>query len=177
MIALVDAYDAPNAASDLAKFSIQFGLPTAKFPGGVCERKEARVRHWVGTGSVTRRGVGSRHGAECEDRPGRGCLQQLHRLMIAEDMASKMVNAAGGGEVSNSWGGSEFNGETAFDSHFVKTGVVFLASAGRLSGNKLAQYVAQCGGCGRHNGAAQPIDGCVCQRSSLGHGWRRHKRN
>jgi subtilase family serine protease len=51
-------------------------------------------------------------------------------LMIAEDMASKMVNAAGGGEVSNSWGGSEFSGEVSYDSHFVKQGVVFFASSG-----------------------------------------------
>jgi subtilase family serine protease len=55
-------------------------------------------------------------------------------LMAAEDMASKMVNAAGGGEVSNSWGGSEFSGERAYDSHFVKAGVVFLASAGDYPG-------------------------------------------
>ena len=30
-IALVDAYDNPNAASDLAAFSTHFGLPAAKF--------------------------------------------------------------------------------------------------------------------------------------------------
>jgi subtilase family serine protease len=50
--------------------------------------------------------------------------------MTAEDMASKMVNAAGGGEVTNSWGGGEFSGETTYDSHFVKANVVFVASAG-----------------------------------------------
>ena len=31
MIAIVDAYNAPNAASDLAAFSTQFGLPAANF--------------------------------------------------------------------------------------------------------------------------------------------------
>lgn len=31
MIAIVDAYDAPNAASDLSTFSTQFGLPAANF--------------------------------------------------------------------------------------------------------------------------------------------------
>jgi subtilase family serine protease len=41
-----------------------------------------------------------------------------------------MVNAAGGGEVTNSWGGSELSGETSNDSHFVKANVVFFASAG-----------------------------------------------
>src|SRR5271166_6525 len=31
MIAIVDAYDAPNAAKDLSAFSTQFGLPPANF--------------------------------------------------------------------------------------------------------------------------------------------------
>ena len=37
MIAIVDAYDAPNAASDLATFSTQFGLSAANFQlQGIC---------------------------------------------------------------------------------------------------------------------------------------------
>jgi kumamolisin len=44
------------------------------------------------------------------------------------------VNAAGGGEVSNSWGGSEFYGETSYDSYFAKSGVVFFAAAGDYPG-------------------------------------------
>jgi len=50
----------------------------------------------------------------------------------AETQAAQKVAAAGGGEVSNSWGydGGEFSGETADDSYFVHSGVVFFASAG-----------------------------------------------
>jgi len=45
--------------------------------------------------------------------------------------AAQLVAAAGGGEVSNSWGyGGEFSGETADDKYFVQSGVVFFASAG-----------------------------------------------
>ena len=38
--------------------------------------------------------------------------------------------AAGGGEVSNSWGGEEFSGEKTYDKYFAKSSVVFFASTG-----------------------------------------------
>jgi subtilase family serine protease len=38
--------------------------------------------------------------------------------------------AAGGGEVTNSWGGAEFSGETSFDTHFAGANVVYFASTG-----------------------------------------------
>ena len=134
MIAIVDAYDAPNAASDLAAFSTQFALPAASFQ--------------VVYASGTKPGYDS--GWEIEESLD---VQWAHAmaprakivlveaasnsftdLMTAEDVASKMVNAAGGGEVSNSWGGSEFSGETTYDSHFVKANVVFFASSGDSPG-------------------------------------------
>jgi subtilase family serine protease len=40
------------------------------------------------------------------------------------------VGSAGGGEVSISWGGSEFAGETSYDSYFTRPGVVYFASSG-----------------------------------------------
>ena len=51
-------------------------------------------------------------------------------LLAAEDCASKKVTALGGGEVSNSWGGGEFSGETTYDSHFKTAGIVYFASTG-----------------------------------------------
>ncbi len=58
----------------------------------------------------------------------------------AEQKAAQLVAAAGGGEVSNSWGynGGEFSGETADDSYFFSTGDVFFASAG--DSGALPQY-------------------------------------
>jgi kumamolisin len=41
-----------------------------------------------------------------------------------------MVAKAGGGQVSMSWGGAEFNGQTSFDSHFSTQTVVYFASNG-----------------------------------------------
>ena len=46
-------------------------------------------------------------------------------LLAAEDYAKAHAQY-----VSNSWGGSEFSGENAYDSHFVQSGVSFFVSSG-----------------------------------------------
>jgi kumamolisin len=134
MIAIVDAYDAPNAASDLAKFSTQFGLPAASFQKVYASgTKPAYDPGWEFEESLD---VQWSHAMA----PGaeivlvEAASNSFADLMTAEDLASKMVNAAGGGEVSNSWGGGEWPGETSYDSHFVKANVVFFASAGDSPG-------------------------------------------
>ena len=130
MIAIVDAYDAPNAAKDLQTFSTQFGLPAASFQTVYASgKKPAYDPGWEFEASLD---VEWAHAMA----PGaqivlvEAASNSFADLMTAEDMASKMVNAAGGGEVSNSWGGREFSGETSYDSHFVKQNVVFFASSG-----------------------------------------------
>lgn len=134
MIAIVDAYHAPNAASDLASFSAQFGLPSASFQvvyaNGI---KPAYDMGWELEESLD---IEWAHAMAPEAKIVlvEAASSSFTDLMVAEDVASKMVNAAGGGEVSNSWGGSEFSGETSYDSHFVRAGVVFLASAGDYPG-------------------------------------------
>ncbi|HEV7553014.1 MAG TPA: peptidase S8 and S53 subtilisin kexin sedolisin, partial [Candidatus Angelobacter sp.] len=55
-------------------------------------------------------------------------------LYAAVTKAAALVNAAGGGEVTMSWGGPEFSGETSNDSLFVESGVVFFASTGDSQG-------------------------------------------
>ena len=54
----------------------------------------------------------------------------------AEDKAGALVKAAGGGEISNSFGGSEFSGETTFDSHYKVKNVVYFASTGDSPGTE-----------------------------------------
>jgi subtilase family serine protease len=51
-------------------------------------------------------------------------------LFTAETVAASIVASDGGGVVSNSWGGSEFAAETAYDSFFSYPGVVYFASTG-----------------------------------------------
>src|SRR5262249_30054610 len=72
-------------------------------------------------------------------------------LLVAEDKASALVAAAGGGEVSNSWGGSEFSGETksSVEGHFKKAGVVYFAAAGDSPGTQwpsVSPFVVSAGG-------------------------------
>jgi kumamolisin len=73
----------------------------------------------------------------------------LSNLLAAETKAATLVAAAGGGEVSNSWGGGEFPGETSLDSHFIQSGVVFFASTGDFPGTEwpsVAPNVVAAGG-------------------------------
>jgi kumamolisin len=134
MIAIVDAYDAPNAASDLAAFSTQFGLPAANFQVVYASgSKPAYDSGWEIEESLD---VQWSHAMAPDAKIVlvEAASSSLTDLLAAEDVASAMVNAAGGGEVSNSWGASEFSGETSYDSHFVKANVVFFASSGDSPG-------------------------------------------
>jgi kumamolisin len=134
MIAIVDAYDAPNAASDLAAFSRQFGLAPASFQ--VVYASGVQPSHDYGWEMEESLDVQWAHAMAPNAKIVlvEAASSSFTDLMTAEDVASKMVNAAGGGEVSNSWGGSEFSGENSYDSHFVKSGVVFFASVGDSPG-------------------------------------------
>jgi kumamolisin len=131
-IALVDAYDDPTAASDLATFSTQFGLPAADFtvvysdgirpkpdPTGGWELEEALDIEW----SHAMAPEAKIFLVEAHDN-------SLHSLLHAVEVASKLVAKAGGGEVSMGWGGPEFIGETKHDHVFTKPGVVYFAAAG-----------------------------------------------
>src|SRR2546422_10236220 len=127
VIAIVDAFDDPNAATDLAKFSAQFGLPAANFskvfasgtkppqdPTGGWELEESLDIEWAHAMAPSARIILVE-----------AASNSLTNLLAAETKAATLVAAAGGGEVSNSWGGGEFSGETSLDSHFIQSGVVF----------------------------------------------------
>ena len=137
-IAIVDAYDYPEAASDLANFSAQFGLPftssnfqtvfAAGFrpppdPSGGWELEEALDIEWAHAMAPN-----------AKIFLVEAASNSLSDLLQAESVASLLVAAAGGGEVSNSWGGSEFSTETSLDSAFTTSGVAYFASSGDTPG-------------------------------------------
>jgi len=138
VIAIVDAFDDPNAATDLAIFSTQFGLPAATFskvfasgvkpaqdPTGGWELEESLDIEWAHAMAPSARIILVE-----------AASASLSNLLAAETVAANLVAAAGGGEVSNSWGGGEFSGETSLDSRFIKSGVVFFASTGDSPGTE-----------------------------------------
>ena len=135
-IALVDAFDDPSAVADIAEFSAQFGLPPADLtvvfaqgtepgidPTGGWETEEALDTQWA-------------HAMA----PGakiflvEAATSSLNNLFAAVQVASKLVAAAGGGEVSMSWGAGEFSSETAEDALFTTPGIVYFASTGDTPG-------------------------------------------
>jgi subtilase family serine protease len=133
-IAIVDAYDDPTAAADLHAFSTQpgFGLPDCTTTSG-CFTKVNQ------TGGKTYPKADPGWALEISldvqwahaVAPGAKILlveansPSFTNLMAAEDYAKKHAQF-----VSNSWGGSEFNGESAYDGHFSQPGVSFFVSAG-----------------------------------------------
>lgn len=134
-IALVDAYDNPDAATDLSTFSSYWGLPAATFtkvyaqgkkpannPGG-WSIEEALDIEWAHAMAPNAQIILVE------------ALQPSNAdLYSAENTAASMVASDGGGEVSNSWSGSETSSETKDDKYFTTAGVVYFASAGDSGG-------------------------------------------
>ena len=138
VIAIVDAFDDVNAATDLAIFSSQFGLPAANFtkvfasgvkppqdPTGGWELEASLDIEWAHAMAPSARIILVE-----------AASNSLTNLLAAETVAANLVAAAGGGEVSNSWGGGEFSSESTLDNRFVKSGVVFFASTGDSPGTE-----------------------------------------
>jgi len=131
-IVIVDAYDDPSAEKDLGVFSSQYGLPACT-TANLCFKKVNQTggprypRANSGWALEISLDVQWAHAIA----PGAKIVlveassNSFSDLMAAEDYATS--HAA---YVSNSWGGSEFSGETGYDSHFNKTGVSIFVSAG-----------------------------------------------
>jgi kumamolisin len=133
-IAIVDAYDSPTAASDLAHFSTQFGLPAANFQ--VVYANGSKPAYNSGWALEISLDIEWAHAMAPNARIYlvEASTNSLSSLFAAVTVASNLVKAAGGGEVSMSWGASEFFGETAYDAYFATPGVVYVASAGDSPG-------------------------------------------
>jgi kumamolisin len=146
-IAIVDAYDDPNAYTDLQTFSTQFGI-TAITPTSFIVKYAPKGGATPGscTGSATEPTSASGTGWDVEESLD---VQYSHAMAPAATLylveaqsdsdadlycavvvANGLVAAAGGGEVSMSWGGGEYSGETSADVIFKKPDVVYFAAAG-----------------------------------------------
>jgi kumamolisin len=148
-IAIVDAYDDPGAAKDLAKFSKQFGLPPANFQ--VVFATGSRPFNDPGWEIEESLDVQWAHAMAPNAKLYlvEAASNSFYDLFAAETVAASIVANDGGGVVSNSWGGSEFADETAYDSFFSHPGVVYLASAGDGPGviyPSASAYVVAVGG-------------------------------
>jgi len=135
-IAIVDAYNDPSIASDLNVFSNTFSLPACN-AANPCFKKVNQT----GGSSYPKKNAGWALEISLDVEwvhaiaPGAKILlveassNSFTNLMKAEDYARAHAQY-----VSNSWGGSEFSGESAYDSHFIQSGVSFFASSGDTGG-------------------------------------------
>jgi kumamolisin len=149
-IAIVDAYDYPTAAADLNVFISQFGLAAATFaviyaPGNL------GPPFTCNTGGTPPPGDGG-NGWNVEsslDIEMAHAMAPSAKLYLVEansnsnadlynavQVAAACVGAAGGGQVSNSYGAAEFSGEASNDSIFTAANVVYFASAGDTPGTE-----------------------------------------
>ncbi|MGN6815893.1 MAG: S53 family peptidase [Solirubrobacterales bacterium] len=135
-IAIVDAYDDPNAAADLAVYRSHYGLPPCTSSGAnPCFKK---VNQSGGT-SMPRSDSGwaqeisldldmaSAICPNCKILLVEATSNSFANLGAAEDYAAAHANV-----VSNSFGGNEFSSETGlgYDGHFTHPGVAITASSG-----------------------------------------------
>ena len=128
-VAIVDAYDDPNAASDLAAYRSQFGLPAVTFTkynqSGVVGNYPQANGGWAEEISLDLDMVS----AICPN-----C-----NIMLVEANSSSMANLAaavntaaakGATAISNSYGGNEFYGENTYDSSYTHAGIPITVSTG-----------------------------------------------
>jgi len=131
-IAIVDAYNDGNAYTDLQNFSTQFGLtPITPSSFQVVYAPHGGSTPGSCSGSGTEPGTAALYGWDIEESldieyahamaPAatlylvEAQTNSLVDLYCAVTVASNLVAAAGGGEVSMSWGSAEYTTETSSD--------------------------------------------------------------
>jgi len=147
-IAIVDAYDDPNAAADLAYFSAQFGLPysDAKFhvvyangsapaedPTGGWELEEAldiEYTHAMApNATIYLVEAASNYNSDLFY-----AVQVASNLIACGKTTTCPKGSKGKGEVSMSFSGGEYSQESYYDSVFTTPGVVYFAASGDAAG-------------------------------------------
>jgi subtilase family serine protease len=133
-VAIVDAYNDPNAASDLAAYRTQFGLPACTTStgclrivnqSGATSPLPTSDSGWAGEISLDLDMV-SAVCPNCHIILIEANSASDSDLYTAEDRAVTM----GAKYVSNSWGGGESSGQTTDDAHFNHPGVAITVSSG-----------------------------------------------
>ncbi len=131
-VAIVDAYNDPNAESDLAVYRSQYGLPA-------CTKASGCFTQVNQTGGTSLPPNNSGWAGEIAlDLDMVSAICPLCKILLVEATSATDANlyaaedyaAAHAKYVSNSWGGSEYSGQTTDDSHFNHPGVAITVSSG-----------------------------------------------
>lgn len=158
-IAIVDAFDYPTAASDLAVFSSTFGLPAANFSVVYASGSQPSLNcGWAQEAAL------DIEWAHAMAPSAKIVLVEANSnsfsdLFSAVQVATNQVlcgsntcpsGGSGVGEVSMSWGGREFVSESTFDGFMATPGVTYFAASGDSGGKTIypsaSPNVVSCGG-------------------------------
>ena len=133
-VAIIDAYDDPNAESDLATYRSTYGLPACTTANG-CFRKVGQT----GTSALPKPDAGWAEEISLDLDMVSATCPSCHILLV-EATSSSMSNlgtavntavALGAKYVSNSYGGGESSADTSYDSsYFNHPGVAITVSSG-----------------------------------------------
>lgn len=145
-IALVDAYDNPDAASDLSNFDSYWGLPAANFVKVYANGNGDCTTPPPDAGWSLESSMDIEYAHVFAPNAAivlvEACSSSYTDLFYAEQVAFNYIvtNYPAGGQVSNSWQGGEFTGQTGDDPYFAdwnynwqdsyKTPILAFASAG-----------------------------------------------
>lgn len=137
-VAIVDAYDDPNAESDLAVYRSQFGLPPCTTANGCFTKVKLGKRTNTGWAEEESLDVDmvSAICPNCHIMLVEAASNSTANLTTAEDYALSHANYA-----SNSWSGNEST-NTGSDSHYEVAGKVVTAATGDNGYNTTAQWPA-----------------------------------
>jgi subtilase family serine protease len=142
LVAIVDAYDDPNIASDLNTYSDTYGIPRLSTCSGPVANSQVACFQKVNQNGSTTQHPSTNSGWALEISLD---VETVHAtcpscsILLVEANSSSYNNllaavdkavALGAKVVSNSYGGGEFSGQTSYDGHFNKPGVVFTFSSG-----------------------------------------------
>jgi subtilase family serine protease len=152
-IAIVDAYDDPNAEADLGVYRAQFGLPACTTANG-CFRKVNQS----GGAKAPRANGGWAQEISLDLDMASAICPNCHILLVEASSASftnlsAAVNTAaslGATVISNSYGGSEYSGEVSAQSAYNHPGIAITVSSGDggygVEFPAASQYVIAVGG-------------------------------
>jgi kumamolisin len=140
-IALVDAFDNPNIAGDLKTFIKTFSLPAANFTKVIANGNGDCIYPPVDPGWSIEESLDVEWAHVFASKANiilvEACSNSYADLLYAESVAIDYIATYyPGGDVSNSWGSEEFEGENAYDPVFtgfgngVGTPITTFASAG-----------------------------------------------
>jgi subtilase family serine protease len=132
-VAIVDAYDNPNAASDLSAYRSQFGLPACTTSNGCFTKVNQRGATTAPAGNT---GWGQEIDLDIEMVS--AVCPNCKILLVESDSnsfadlgaAANEAYTLGANAISNSYGGSEFFGETSYGGSYNHPGVAVTASSG-----------------------------------------------